>query len=198
MLSKRIKEIRKERGLTQTDLANQFGVTQQAVAKWESSLSTPDYITITKLAEFFDISADYLLGLSDSFYPKNSFSAVKIIGTVKAGYDFFADQEELGVAPASVMDAEAYRYLVVRGDSMAPFIRDGDLALVRIQQTLRNGDLGVLIYKDGEATLKKYYHTDGTVLLKPFNSEYETLSIKGHDLNDLIVFGKVIETTTKW
>lgn len=198
MLSKRLKAIRKERGLTQADIAKQFDVTQQAIAKWEASMSFPDSATIAGLAKFFNVSSDYLLGITDSFYPAGSFSNVKIIGTVKAGYGALADEETLGTAPADVKNAEEYRYLVVNGDSMAPLIREGDLALIRIQPTLQNGDIGVVIYKDGEATLKKYYYKNGAVVLEPFNDEYKTLTIKGNDLNDFIIFGKVVETTTKW
>lgn len=198
MLSKRLKTLRKERRLTQTDLAKRFGVTQQAIAKWESALSLPDYSTIARLAAFFEVSSDYLLGITDSFYTAGPFSSVKIIGAVKAGYDALAYEEDLGTAPAAVKDSEEYRYLVVKGDSMAPFIREGDLALVRLQPTLRSGDLGVVIYRDGEATLKKYYNEGGAVILEPFNSEYETVTIEGRDLEYLIVFGKVVETSTKW
>jgi len=198
MLSRRLKAVRKERKLTQADLAKHLGITQQAIAKWESSLSFPDSDTIARLACFFEISSDYLLGITDSFSPEDSFSNVKIIGTVKAGYGALAYEEDLGTAPAAVKNADAYRYLIVKGDSMEPFIRDGDFALVRLQQTLQSGDLGVVIYKDGEATLKKYYQVNGTVVLEPFNNEYETLTIQRHDLNDLIIFGKVIETHTKW
>lgn len=198
MLATRLKALRKERKLTQEDLAKQFGVTQQAIAKWESARALPESQTIAGLAEFFEVSSDFLLGITDSFYPAGPFSSVKIIGTVKAGYDALAYEEDLGTAPAAVSDAEQYRYLVVRGDSMAPLIREGDLALVRLQPVLQNGDLGVVIYNDGEATLKKYYYADGTVVLKPFNDEYETITIQGRDLENLIIFGKVVETSTKW
>lgn len=136
--------------------------------------------------------------MADSFYTADPFAGVKIIGTVKAGYDALAYEEDLGTSPAAVKDPEEYRYLVVKGDSMAPFIREGDLALVKLQQTLRNGDLGVVIYKDGEATLKKYYYDGTAVILEPFNDEYETVTISGQDLKNLIIFGKVIETSTKW
>ena len=197
MLSKRLKAIRKNKGLTQAELAKKFDVTQQAIAKWESGISFPDSDTIARLANFFGVSSDYLLGITDYFAPVDLYSNVKIIGAVKAGYNAYADEEDLGTAPASVNDPESYRYLFVKGDSMEPFIHEGDLALIRIQQTLQNGDLGVVIYKD-ESTLKKYYYRDGAVVLKPFNSEYPTLTIRGNDLNDLIVFGKVIETKTKW
>ena len=81
---------------------------------------------------------------------------------------------------------------------MAPFIREDDLALVRLQSSLKNGDLGVVIDGDGEATLKQYYYSNGTVTLVPFNEAYERVTLQGDALERLIIFGKVIETKTKW
>ena len=198
MFSKRLKTLRKERSLTQIDLAKHFNVSQQAIAKWESDKSFPESRTVAGIAEFFDVSSDYLLGISDALYPAGSFANVKIIGTVKAGYDALAYEEDHGVAAADVLDAEAYRYLIVKGDSMEPYIRHGDLALVKLQETLKNGDLGVVIYGDGEATLKEYSFKNGIVTLLPFNEDYETIEISGDDLEQFRVFGKVVETRSKW
>ena len=92
-----------------------------------------------------------------------------------------------------------YFYLVVRGDSMEPRIQDGDLALVHKQDTLENGDLGVLVYGDeGEGTLKRYIQRGNCVVLQPFNPAYNELVIKGEDLNRLHIAGRVVETKAKW
>ena len=70
---------------------------------------------------------------------------------------------------------------------MEPRISDGDLALVRRQTTLDNGDLGVMVYGlDGEGTLKKYIQRGNAVVLHPFNPAYEDLVIKGEELDTSI------------
>lgn len=61
-LSEHIKAFRKERRLTQEQLAEAFGVTVGAVSKWEAGLSNPDISLLPELAEFFDTSLDVLLG----------------------------------------------------------------------------------------------------------------------------------------
>ena len=100
---------------------------------------------------------------------------------------------------ACVKDPENYFFLVVKGDSMEPRISDGDLALVHRQNTLDNGDLGVLVYgADGEGTLKKYIQRGNSVILHPFNPAYEELVIKGEELDHLYIAGKVVETKAKW
>ena len=61
----RIKELRKERGLTQKQLAQNIGYTQPAVNDWENKKTRPTFEAVIALADFFDVSADYLLGRVD-------------------------------------------------------------------------------------------------------------------------------------
>ena len=65
-LGKRIAENRKRLGLTQEKLAEQLGVTAQAVSKWEHDQSCPDIIMLPKLAELFGMTTDDLLGIRNS------------------------------------------------------------------------------------------------------------------------------------
>ena len=64
LLAEKIRDLRKERHLTQERLAEAMGVTVGAVSKWESGSSTPDIALIMELAEFFEVSVDVLLGFS--------------------------------------------------------------------------------------------------------------------------------------
>lgn len=60
-LADRIQSLRKARGISQEQLADQIGVSRQAVSKWESEQSTPDLDKIVLLSDFFDVTTDYLL-----------------------------------------------------------------------------------------------------------------------------------------
>ena len=60
-----LRQCRKQKHMSQAELASLLGVTQQAVGKWESGKSSPDPATVAKLAEILDTTADYLLGLFD-------------------------------------------------------------------------------------------------------------------------------------
>lgn len=62
MLSEKIKKLRVEKGYTQEDVATFLGVAPQTVYKYEKGINEPDVATISKLADFFDVSVDYLLG----------------------------------------------------------------------------------------------------------------------------------------
>ena len=62
----RLKQLRKERGLTQKELAEIFKTTGVAIGRYEKGLREPNNLdTLIGLAQFFDVSTDYLLGLSD-------------------------------------------------------------------------------------------------------------------------------------
>ncbi len=57
----RLNRLRRERGLSQEDLAEVVGVTRQAVQKWESGASRPDMDNLTALADYFGVTLDYLV-----------------------------------------------------------------------------------------------------------------------------------------
>ena len=191
MFADRLRDARKAKRYSQTEVSRMLGVTQQAVGKWETGRSTPDPQTVARLAEILDTTADALLGLQQAptaapAVGRNAFSRyteslVPVVGTVRAGYGALAFEEDYGKEYASVKDPQNYFYLVVKGDSMEPRISDGDLALVHRQ-----------------STLEKYIQRGNSVILHPFNPAYEELVIKGEELDHLYIAGKVVETKAKW
>ena len=63
--SERLKELRMENGLSQRDLARATDLSQSAIVHWENNRRVPGADAIVTLAKFFNVSADYLLGLED-------------------------------------------------------------------------------------------------------------------------------------
>ena len=62
MLSENLKTLRKNKGVSQQQLADQLHVVRQTVSKWEKGLSVPDAEMLIRLAEFFEVSVSQLLG----------------------------------------------------------------------------------------------------------------------------------------
>lgn len=60
-IAQRIQDLRKAKGLSQEELADQIGVSRQAVSKWESAQSLPEYDKLIMLSDFFEVSTDYLM-----------------------------------------------------------------------------------------------------------------------------------------
>jgi transcriptional regulator with XRE-family HTH domain len=66
MLPDTLKALRKEMKKTQAEIANMLGITRQGYAKYENDLGEPDNATLTKLADYYGVSTDYLLGRTDN------------------------------------------------------------------------------------------------------------------------------------
>jgi len=58
----RIRDLREDKDLTQSDVAKATGIDQKTLSNYETGKTNPDSYVIIKLADFFDVSADYLLG----------------------------------------------------------------------------------------------------------------------------------------
>lgn len=67
----RLKQLRKDFGLTQLDLSKKIGIVRSAISNYETNRTMPDPTTLNQLAQLFDVSTDYLLGRVDT-YSKNS------------------------------------------------------------------------------------------------------------------------------
>lgn len=61
----RLKRLRKKRKITQKDLANVLGVDNTTISKWESDIYEPEMTAINKIADYFNVTVDYLLGRTD-------------------------------------------------------------------------------------------------------------------------------------
>ncbi|MBR7185352.1 MAG: helix-turn-helix transcriptional regulator [Clostridia bacterium] len=65
----RIKDLREDRDLRQIDVAEQTGIDQRTLSNYETGKTNPDSYAIVKLASFFGVSCDYLLGVTDVNLP---------------------------------------------------------------------------------------------------------------------------------
>lgn len=63
LFRERLKELRVERKLSQADLAKELNVSQRSISSWETGFRQPDFETLERIAKFFDVTTDYLLGL---------------------------------------------------------------------------------------------------------------------------------------
>lgn len=63
--SKRLRELRVEKNLSQSELAKLIGVTQSGIAKWETGVREPSIDVLISLSKFFGYSLDYIVGIED-------------------------------------------------------------------------------------------------------------------------------------
>jgi len=117
---------------------------------------------------------------------------VPLLGRVAAGGPILAVENieaTITVAQEWAGSEEVF-FLRVKGDSMAPFILEGDLVLVRSQPSADNGDVVVALLDD-EATVKRFYRENRHIVLRPDNPRWEILRIRENTPTFRVV-GKVI------
>ena len=203
----RLKELREKAGLSQYKFAEKFGVSQSTVGNWEAGAREPNFKTLQRLAKFFDVSLDYFLGdepISDG-PPAPSVPGSKwipVLGKVAAGTPIEAvedilDYEEIDPHTAASGD---YFALQIKGDSMEPRIKNGDVVIVRQQSDCDSGDTAVVLVNGDEATIKRIKKGPEGIILIPNNPEYEPMFYTNEQINSLPVsiIGKVIELRAKF
>jgi len=117
---------------------------------------------------------------------------VPLLGRVTAGGPVLAVEniEATITVAREWAGTEEVFFLRVKGDSMAPFILEGDLVLVRSQASADNGDVVVALIEE-EATVKRFYRENRHIVLRPDNPRWEILRIKKRTSHFRIV-GKVV------
>lgn len=203
-----LKKIRKEQEISQQKLADKIGVSRSTIAMWETGASQPDNGMLKRMADFFNVSTDYLLGRefqetnydwmrANGEYPYNpQVRKIPILGYVAAGLPMFAEEQIVDYTYMETKnDGYDYFALKVKGDSMdAAKISDGDLVIVRVQSYVENGEIAVVRVDNENATIKKYSRVGNIVQLMPqsFNQNHK-VQIYDIEKTRVEVIGKVVE-----
>lgn len=194
----RLKILREEKNLNQIELGKIIGVSGQALGMYENEKRDMSTDTVIKLANYFDVSTDYLLGKSDTRTKTdklgNPVVSIPILGTVKAGYNYLAEENWIGNVDIDkkLADSGEFFALNVKGDSMSPVLIEGDIVVVKKQDDFENGDIVVALINGDEATIKKAKKSDSSILLQPFNNNYEPLIFTYEEMKSIPV--KIIGT----
>lgn len=121
---------------------------------------------------------------------KEEFADIEWYGCASAGTgEFMFDNKEVISLPKKQIPLEADFCLTVNGDSMEPLIHHHDYIFVSKQDTLFNGNIGVVIV-DGEAFIKKVFFENDKARLQSFNKKYKDIIVD--DSNDFRIIGKVV------
>ena len=197
-----MRRYRKQCGYSQKDLASQLFVTQQAVGKWERGEATPNPETVLKIAKILGITTDQLLG--DTATPASTGGTwVPVLGDVAAGIPIEAvenivDYEEIDSSMASTGEFFGLR---IKGSSMEPRIRDGDVVIVRRPEDAETSDTAVILVNGDSATVKRIKkEPDGSLWLLPNNPAYDPQHYSPAEIATLPVriIGKVVELRGKF
>lgn len=203
-MQNRIRELRQSKKITQVELAKYLSVSQGTLSFWEQGKYEPDNKSLTKIADYFGVSVDYLLGKTtkkaalDGDFEKYGLLPIKmrkfrVLGEIACGKPVYADEDRETLILADA-DIDADFCLYARGDSMTGArIMDGDIVFIKAQDMVDNGEIAAVIVGD-EATLKRvYYYPDKhKLVLNAENPHYEPLVYTDEELSDIRILGKAV------
>lgn len=214
----RLKKLREAKGLSQAELAKIIGISASSIGMYEQGRRTPEVETLKKIANYFNVPTDYLIfstentipsdlkqnplyashfditNLSNYIGPVVENKKIPIIGSVKCGPNGLAFEYLEGyvlIDDSFTGNIVAFR---CKGNSMSGIgINEGDIAIVRQQEDVENGELAIVIVNGDEGTLKRVRKFDGGIALEAANPEYESRIFTGDSLETVKIMGKVLE-----
>ena len=191
-------DIRKKKGVTQQAAADAVDVPLSTYRAWEYGINKPKSDNLLRLADYFDVSTDDILGRTQ--LPPNAIPAgagstatAPLYGRIAAGeaLEMIEDYESVQL-PNFVRERYPNGFfLEVTGDSMDLVISDGAYAYIDPDATYRDGDVVAVNINGYDATLKRYSKSASGVTLLPSstNPEHESQPIKSEKAR---ILGKMV------
>lgn len=193
MFSSKLVKLRKERKMTQQQLADILHISRATYAQYEIGRRNPDYQTLTLLTDFFGVTTDYLLTKDKSpisfptegntirptkildagesnVFPVGELVFIPIVAEIPCGEPLLTEDNMLGTFPVDTslinLNGGSYVWVQAKGDSMINAgIHDGSLVLIRLQPEVENGEIGAVSVDGENATLKRVFRSDEHVTL---------------------------------
>ena len=212
-IASQIKKLRKSRGWTQPQLADQLSVSKQTISNWETGIKVPRMGSLQKLADLFNVKIGEITNASidDNDVPKINKPSnviyplsdilqrvrIPIIGEIACGDPITAEENIEGYTEETFekpIPSGTLFALRCKGHSMEPTIHDGSLVTIREQPTVEDGEIAaVLVNGDNEATLKRVKHQGDLIMLMPDNKEYDPIILDKNNPGRIV--GKAVHVS---
>lgn len=203
-----IKKRRKELGLTLKQVAEQLGVSESLISRYESKdVKNMGIDKITPLAKVLKCTPAYLMGWEEKIEKSNAvildksqFIYVPVYGKASAGNGYINMETVLYDKLIHINGYSHDSFLIeVSGDSMEPTILDGEYVLVDPTSIeICEGKIYVITY-NGETFIKmiEKHEEDGIVLLKSINQKYRDKIIKKEEFESVKIEGRVVKVISE-
>lgn len=210
--SNRLKTAMRIRNIKATELSLKTGIAKSSLSEYINGKYEAKQDGVYLLAKALNVNEAWLMGCNVPMerttddilkkigaIPLSDMETIKIpiLGTVKAGYDYLAQENIIDYIAFKVdgTDKENYYALNVIGDSMTPLFDDGDTVIVHKQDDFENGDNCVVLINGDEATIKKVYKGNNGIELKAINPYYPPRIFTQEEIKELPI--KVIGIVEK-
>lgn len=196
-IAEKLKTLRANSGFTQSEIAEKINVTKPTYAAYEKGKDI-SINTLNELGKIFNIPFEsFFMDNIEEFKQienKGTIKRIPIISRVSAGEGEYGTDDILEwlEMPVSLCNGADYATFV-KGDSMEPKILDNDLILVKKNEYLNNGDIGIFRVGD-DVFCKKFFNNPITkeIVLRSLNQKYDPIYIDGNFQSDFCILGRVI------
>lgn len=195
--AERLFSLVKENNTDVNVLAQKMGIkSKSTIYRYMNAEMSPKITTVKYLAEYYNVNPIWLMGYDVDMRNKskldklgNPVVEIPILGTVKAGYNYLAQENWIGAIDIDkkLADSGEFFALKVKGDSMAPVLIEDDIVIIKKQDDFENGDIVVAIVNGDEATIKKGKKSESKILLQPFNTNYDPLIFTEEEMDTIPV-----------
>ncbi len=183
-----LKNLREQKGLSTREVYDLSKVSNSYLSLVENGHRRASAVVLKKLAPVYGV--DYLdlyvkAGYADlAEYEKNKTDefgnpvvSIPLLGTVKAGYDYLAQENWEGTIDIKEELAKTGEFFALRikGNSMFETLWENDIVAVKKQDTAENKDIVVALINGDEATVKQYIEIPSGIILRPLNRTYDDL-----------------------
>ena len=205
---KRLAEALRIRNMKPVELYEKTGISESLLSKYLSGSAVARQKKLTLLADALNVNEVWLMGYdvpmdrdlnSLNITPLSDLqqTEIPVLGKVKAGYDYLADENVIGhvYLDFKPSDPENYYALQVTGDSMEPLFSDGDIAIIHKQDDFDSGNTCIILVNGDEATVKKVVKMDDGIDLIAMNPYYPRRHFSKIEIEKIPVkiIGKVVE-----
>ena len=190
-----------------SQVAKATGIASSTFTDWKNGRSVPKADKLAKIADYFSVSLDELLGTETgnrssefSYRHLRQKKMVPVIGVIRAGSPIVTDETLIGKEFADVDDTDEYFYLEVCGDSMRDCgIVEGTYVLFHKQQYAEDGEIVACLVDGESATVKRFHRKNRKIILSPENKDYEPILLSPEDFETgrARILGVAIEAKTK-
>lgn len=200
-IGEKIKSLRLEKGLSLEELGKSVGVSKSTAQKWESGyIANMKRDKISLLAKVLGVSPNTFIDDDPPERPnlayviKDGIYNVPVYETVSAGFGAYACNEVIDYVPTIISnpyEADDTIAIKVKGDSMYPKIEDGDIIVVRKQESVDSGSIAVVLLDGDEGLVKKVKYGSDWIDLISINPEYKIKHFEGEEVERVRVVGLV-------
>ena len=196
-IAETIDNLCKNREITTKELERNLGLSNGYIRKLRLG-QTPSVSKIHLLADYFGVDSDFIMyGVSSFNREKSSGVLIPLVGRVAGGLPIEASENIVGYEeiPRTLAESAEYFALLIKGESMAPYICNGDKVIVRKQEEVENGQIAIVLVNGSDATCKEFRKTSAGVMLISKNPNYDPMVYTKEEVSALPVrvIGRVVE-----